>query len=364
MSHPLCGADLKTLAHVFSRGGWPSAGNRLKTAGIWGAALGRSPISALEKMLVEPKLPALDEMPAPIFILGHWRSGTTHLYNTMVKSDQFGYVDPITVGLPWDMFSIIKTLRPLLERTIPRDRYIDAIPVTPDAPQEDEIALASMTPISFYHAIYFPKTFDQELNRGLWPDQWNDEERASREYAFTHFMRKLAKQQGKQLLIKNPVYTGCPQFLKSIFPNAKFIHIHRNPFEVYLSMRNFYHKLLPVFALQEFDHVDVDETVLKTYDEMMRRFERETADFTAPDFVEIGYDTLSADPIGSLEKIYSTLQLDGFDTAKPAFDNYLGSVKSYKKNAFKGSPEMAANVEERCAHFIKKWDYQRPEVIG
>ena len=68
--------------------------------------------------------------------------------------------------------------------------------------------------------------------------------------------------------------------------------------------------------------------------------------------------------MGSLEKIYSTLQLDGFDTAKPAFDNYLGSVKSYKKNAFKGSPEMAASVEERCADFIKKWDYQRPEVIG
>lgn len=364
MSHPLCGADLKTLVRVFGRGGWPTSSNLLKAAGIWGAALGRTPVSALEKLLVEPKLPALEDMPPPIFILGHWRSGTTHLYNTMVKSEQFGFVDPITVGLPWDMFGIIKTLRPILERTIPRDRYIDNIPVTPDAPQEDEIALASMTPVSFYHAIYFPSIFDQELNRGLWPDQWSADERTSRQYAFTHFMRKLAKQQGKQLLIKNPVYTGCPLFLKEVFPNAKFIHIHRNPFEVYLSMRNFYHKLLPVFALQDFDHVDVDETVLRTYNEMMQRFENETADFKAPDFVEIGYDTLSADPIGSLETIYSTLELEGFDAAKSAFDSYLGSVKSYKKNAFKGSPDMAASVEARCAHFIEKWGYERPEVVG
>lgn len=364
MSHPLCGADLKTLSAVFSRAGWPASNKLLKTAGIWGAALGRAPISALEKALIQKHLPKPEDMPPPIFILGHWRSGTTHLYNTMVKSNTFGFVDPIATGIPWDMFGIARAFRPLLERTIPQDRYIDNIPVTPDAPQEDEIALASMTPISFYHAIYFPKVFQDQLQRGLFLENCSLKERESRYHAFTHFMQKLALQQGKQLLIKNPVYTGCPQFLKTVFPHAKFIHIHRNPFEVFLSMRNFYQKLLPVFALQDFSHVDIDDVVLQTYNEMMRRFERETLDFKAPDFVEIGYDDLSADPLGSLETIYSTLELEGFNQARPAFDAYIGSVKSYKKNAFKGSPEMAENVALSCKHFIEKWHYQMPEVIG
>ena len=364
MSHPLCGADLKTLSAVFSRGGAPSSDKILKTAGIWGAALARAPISAIEKAIMESRLPEAADLPPPIFILGHWRSGTTHLYNTMVKADTFSYVNPIATGLPWDMFGIARAFQPLLERTIPRDRYIDNIPVTPDAPQEDEIALASMTPISFYHAIYFPSIFDDQLKRGLFLENCTKAERESRKFAFTHFMRKLAHSQSKQLLIKNPVYTGCPLFLKEAFPNAKFIHIHRNPFEVFLSMRNFYHKLLPVFALQNFDHLDIDEIVLATYDEMMQRFERETAGFQAPNFVEIGYDALSENPIGSLATIYETLELDGFDAAKPAFDTYLGSVKSYKKNAFKGSPEMADNVAARCAHFIDKWRYQMPEVVG
>ncbi|MEO1066064.1 MAG: sulfotransferase [Pseudomonadota bacterium] len=364
MSHPLCGADLKTLAAVFKRGGLPAPYKRLKAAGIWGAALGRAPISALEKMVMEGRLPKPEKMPPPIFILGHWRSGTTHLYNVMVKADTFGFVDPIATGLPWDMFGIAHYLRPLLTRTIPRDRYIDNIPVTADAPQEDEIALASMTPVSFYHAIYFPQVFDEQLRRGLFFDDCTPAEIASRRFAFTHFMRKLAYQQGKPLLIKNPVYTGCPAFIKQVFPHAKFIHIHRNPFDVYLSMRNFYQKLLPVFALQSYDHVDIDEVVLSTYDEMMRRFETETAGMAAPDFVEIGYDQLNDAPMETLETIYGALELEGFDAAKSSFEAYLGSVKSYKKNTFKGSPEMAESVAQRCAHFIDKWRYKMPEVVG
>ncbi|MBA4782409.1 MAG: sulfotransferase [Rhizobiales bacterium] len=364
MSHPLCGADLKTLSAIFARGGAPDGGHLLKAAGIWGAALARAPISSLEKVLIEPLLPAVSDMPPPIFILGHWRSGTTHLYNIMAKSAAFGFVDPIATGLPWDMFGLARAFRPLLERTIPRDRYIDNIPVTADAPQEDEIALANMTPISFYHAIYFPKVFHDQLNRGLFFENCSAAEQANRTRAFTHFMQKLAHRHKKPLLIKNPVYTGCPQFVKSVFPDAKFIHIHRNPFDVFLSMRNFYSKLLPVFALQDFAHLDIDEVVLSTYSAMMHRFEQETADMAAPEFVEIGYDALSKDPLDTIKMVYEMLGLDGFDDARPAFSAYLGSVQSYQKNTFKGSPALASKVADRLSPFIEKWDYAMPEIVG
>lgn len=364
MSHPLCGADLKTLSTVFADAGSVAPGKRLKKYGIWAAAIGRTPLSTLEKAIFTSSLPTVEDIAPPIFVLGHWRSGTTHLYNTMVKADTFSYVDPIATGLPWDILGMARILRPLLERTIPRDRYIDNIPVTADAPQEDEIALASMTPVSFYHAIYFPSKFHEHLNRGLFPDEWTEEERCSRENAFRHFMLKLSYRDKKQLLIKNPVYTGCPDFIRSVFPNAKFIHIHRNPFEVFLSMRNFYQKLLPVFALQPYEHLDIEDIVLQTYSKMMHRFEQETAGLKAPDFVEIGYEELSNNPLGSLEKIYSDLQLDGFSSAKPAFENYLGSVSGYRKNVFKGTPDMAQKVQIQCAHFIEKWAYQMPEIAS
>ena len=58
-------------------------------------------------------------------------------------------------------------------------------------------------------------------------------------------MTKLQLQHpGQRLLIKNPVYTARVGLLRVLFPNAKFVHIYRNPYIVFQSMKNFYHTLL------------------------------------------------------------------------------------------------------------------------
>ncbi|MFK7945460.1 MAG: hypothetical protein AB8B85_21480, partial [Paracoccaceae bacterium] len=199
MPHPLSGADLGTLIQVFRMGG--GSDKPLATAGIWAAALARAPASAIERIAIAKHLPTIEEMEPPVFILGHWRSGTTHLYN-MMSLGTFGYVPPVAVGLPWDMFGIARALRPLLERALPEHRWIDRIPVTPVSPQEDEIGLASMSDLSFYHGIYFPHAFDRLIDRGLFFDDCSGYEIADWEERFTYFLRKLRMQQGKQMLIK------------------------------------------------------------------------------------------------------------------------------------------------------------------
>ncbi|MEO0999590.1 MAG: sulfotransferase, partial [Pseudomonadota bacterium] len=242
MAHPLSGADLATLAAVFRAAG-PGV-RRGAAAGIWASALGRWPATALERALISARLPEVGEMPPPVFILGHWRSGTTHLYNTMVQSGAWGFVPHVATGLPWDLFGLARLTRPILERQLPETRWIDNIPVTPESPQEDEIAVANMSPVSFYHALYFPAKFDAFLDRGLFFEGLGAAEVAAWEARFTYLMRKLALHQGKPLLIKNPVHTARVAILREMFPEAKFIHIHRNPFDVFLSMRNFYARLL------------------------------------------------------------------------------------------------------------------------
>ena len=49
------------------------------------------------------------------------------------------------------MLTLGRWLEPLLLKTLPSERFIDNVPVMPDSPQEDEIALANMTEPSFYH---------------------------------------------------------------------------------------------------------------------------------------------------------------------------------------------------------------------
>ena len=93
MAHPLSGANLGTLAAIVRRGGAPTKVG--EGAMIALAALARWPFSTAERLIMGPRLPTESEMPAPIFILGHWRSGTTHLYNIMSKSGAFGFVPPV-----------------------------------------------------------------------------------------------------------------------------------------------------------------------------------------------------------------------------------------------------------------------------
>ena len=361
MAHPLSGANLATLRRAFRQGGGPDHWGR--AAGIWAAALARAPFSAIEHMLVTPRLPAASDLEPPIFILGHWRSGTTHLYNSMSLGG-FGYVPPVAVGLPWDMFGIARVLRPLLERALPEHRWIDRIPVTPTSPQEDEIAIASMTDLSFYHGIYFPRAFDRLIDRGLFFDGCSEAETAEWEERFTLFLRKLAHQQVTRLLIKNPVYTARVARLRRIFPGAKFIHIHRNPFDVFLSMRNFYTRLLDVMALQRIPpDLDVDATILRVYDRMMRCFEDQTRDLGAPDFVELPYAQLDADPLGALEHIYDQLDLGGFRAAEIAFRAYLASVESFQKNTFRGDAAAVEKVSTHWDSWIRKWGYAVPDPV-
>jgi hypothetical protein len=46
-------------------------------------------------------------------------------------------------------------------------------------PQEDEIGLGNMTPLSFYHGIYFPRHFAENHGAGIFLDQIPAQETAA-----------------------------------------------------------------------------------------------------------------------------------------------------------------------------------------
>ncbi len=357
--HPLAGSDLRTFTAALRGANGLPAKNWGRIALIGACVLARQPFSWAERGVVARARAKAPPPPAPLFILGHWRSGTTHLYNIMSKAE-FGFVPPVATGLPWDFILMGKLFRPLLERALPSHRYIDNIPVLPDSPQEDEIALANMTPLSFYHALYFPGNFDRLFARGLFFEGCSRQDVNDWRQTFVTLMEKLSLHQQKRMLIKNPVYTARLAMLREIAPEAKYIHINRNPYDIFVSMRNFYNKLFAQFALQPYSHVDIDKVIFETYKKMMDRFVKDAGDTPESHLIDIRYEDLEADPIGQIERIYRHLGLSGYEAARPKFENYLASVKSYQKNAFTLDDADAALIERHWGAFIEKGRYERP----
>jgi len=358
LSHPLFGADLKTLLRLIINSGGVKHAKILLVILLILSAIGRMPFTALEYLYVAIKRPKIEPITPPIFIIGHWRSGTTHLYNILSKSDKFGYVSPFSTALPWDILFIGRIFAPILRRSLPDGRYIDNVSVTPESPQEDEIALANMTPISYYQAIYFPKKFDHYFQSGTFFDDLSEKQISKWEQVLRYLYLKLTlDQNGRRLLIKNPVYTARVAHLRKIYPDAKFIHIHRNPYKVFVSMQNFYKKLFPQFALQDYDHVDIDNVVFKTYRRMMSALKHDTADMAASQYAEMSFDALQANTLGELERIYQQLDLGSFDEDKEVFQTYLNSIQDYQKNKFEISPDLKSQIDTEWGDVMALWGY-------
>jgi len=354
--HPLSGSDPATLLAVLRRNGpvparyWGRVGLALS------ASLARSPFSLIERGLAPLMHRRTTEMQPPIFIVGHWRSGTTHLYNTMAAAGRFGFVPPLATGLPWDMLVLGKLLRPFLAHLLPRERYIDGIPVHLHSPQEDEAAMANMQALSFYHGLYFPRRLRENFRAGVFLDGCTDAEVAQWQRRFRHLLDKLhVLNRGRRLLIKNPVYTARVSMLRQMLPGAKFIHVNRDPLRVFTSMRHFYFRLLDVMALQPYDGDMIDELILESYPRMMQSLLDDTAELPSHDYVEISYRDLDEQPLREIERLYEQLGLDGFDADQPAMQRYLESTRGYRKNQFDLSEDLRRRVEREWAPFIERW---------
>lgn len=354
--HPLFGADIGTLMRLWRRDGPVDPAHLPSLALAFASAAARTPFRAYEAVHVARRRRRRADMPPPTFIIGHWRSGTTHLYNILSKTD-FGYVSPFAAGLPLEYQTLGRWLRPLLTRWLPKTRYVDQVSVGPESPQEDEIPLGSTTPISFYHGVYFPKQFERHLKRSFFLEGCTDEEVAAWESGCRRFMEKLWLDQGRPLLIKNPTYSARIPQLRRLFPGARFIHIYRNPHAVFRSTRRFYRTLIDKFAWQAADQLAFDEIVLQSYRRMMDKIDVDKRNLPREHFTELRFEDLEAHPIREVERIYRELGCGDIEPHRIRIRHYLGSIEGFQKSQIPETADDRTLVERHCRELFDRFGY-------
>ncbi|WP_428374761.1 sulfotransferase family protein [Lichenicoccus sp.] len=333
--HPLCGATLPTLARLLVRGG--VAPQRLHVAALAVAMAGlRLPFTVGEAAVT-----ALhhqdDGLPAPVFIVGHWRSGTTHLANLLSRSPAFGILSPMAVGLPAEALGLARIARPFVEQFFPRNRLIDAVALAADLPQEDELAMANLSTLSCNHGIYFPHRLREAFDRGVFLDAVGAPELRRWIASLRGYVGKMTRAAGRPLLIRNPANSARIPLLRAIWPEARFIHIHRHPAEVYASSVRMFSTLVRELSLGRPD-ANIEALVRHVYPRLMTRLLRDTAALPAGRFAEVGYDALRRQPLAVLERIHAVLELPGYDAARIGFSDYLDEVRDYAPRTRRPDP--------------------------
>jgi hypothetical protein len=361
LKHPLMGANIATLfASMRTYGGvdtkyWPYA------ACFAGAAVARLPFTLLERISAGNLKQEEDEGCRPIFIVGHWRSGTTHLHNLLACSPEFGIITPLASGLPWELLTLARWLQPLLTRSLPENRGVDNVAVTIDSPQEDEIPLASMQLLSVFHALYYPRNFRRLFEKTVFFEGATETEIAHWRQSMLYFFGKVRKHQnGKVPLVKNPAHTARVRHLLKIWPRARFIHIYRNPYTVYQSTLHYYRKLLPELSLQTFTWQDVQETVLHCYPQLLNRFYSDVEGLPADRVIEIRFEDLEENPLEAIEEIMHIFQLGSRHDTRKRITAYLERIKDYRKNKLHYSDQNLGLVRTHWGAYLRRWNYQIP----
>jgi len=296
---------------------------------------------------------------APLFVLGHYRSGTTHLHNLLALDPQFAAPTFFQVLNPHTFLTTERWAAPVADRLVVRRRYQDEVALGAGVPGEDEIALGTMTGLSPYLAWYFPRDgagYGRYLTfRGV-----PDEEVARWGHALITFLRKVTLRSGRPLILKSPPHTARIRLLLGLFPDARFLHIHRDPYEVFRSTRHLIRSVQPVFRLQECPPPDGDDSILGIYTEMHDAYFEQRGLIPEGRLCDVGYEDLEREPIGVIGSAYECLGLAGFADLRPRLETYLGSIAGYRKNRHDELPgPLRRRIAQEWGRSFDAWGYGR-----
>ena len=284
--------------------------------------------------------------PSPLFIVGHFRSGTTLLHDLLARDERFTYPTTFQVFFPRVFHTAKALLKPAFERSLPPHRHGDHVPLWVDGPHEDEFAMGQLSPLAFYHALYFPKRARELFARSVFLEDPAD--RAAWKQLYTQFLAKVSLEGGgRSLLVKNPAHTGRVPLLLESFPGARFVHIYRNPFGVYLSSSSFFRRFVETYAFQRIDDRELRELVLHVYQQLMTRWFDELDRIPSGQLTHVCYEDLVTDPVRTVERTYAALGLATTDALREASRQAAAAQATFKTNTHRLDSSTRHAVGER-----------------
>lgn len=299
---------------------------------------------------------------APVFILGYYRSGTTHLQECLLQDPRAGYLNFYQCFFPTAFRATESWLRGPLDRIVRAAGFLHPahqVPFHFGLPGEEDVALvASGHRLAANWGQVLPNHFRRIYERtGLLSDI-SSKHRAALQTAMMSLFRKVAHANGRpRQVFKSPPQTGRIPLLLEMFPKARFVFIRRDPFAVYKSNL----KLWRSFCGQHLQSPSPDavrEAILWSYDAVHEAYLRDRAQIPRGQLVEVSYEDFQAAPLRIIAHIYRDLALPGFLDAQAPIRRYLAAHHQPQRARYTLEPSDVAAIEARWGRWLDEWHYR------
>lgn len=325
------------------------------------------PFYFLQSILYSKRIRSTLVEKPPIFILGHYRSGTTLLHKLLVTDTRFGFLTNYDILCSNSNLLLGKRFGAILQSiinlfNIKNYHFNNSIHKLDDPGEEDMYLVSKGSTVSAYWGFVFPLYWNKWLNT-----KFNGEINSStwrKEYLY--LIKQITYQnKGKQLILKNPPNTGRVSQLIKDFPNAKFIYLHRNPFILYYSMKNLWDRAInKYYSLQKLPMHELEDIIFLHYNNLIEQYEKDRKLIPVENLIEIEYEQLEANPFELIKKIYLQLNFPEFGFVESTLKERIEMESTYKKFNYHYRSDVFEKVEKRWKSIINERKYKKPELIN
>ena len=320
-------------------------------------SLRNSAAAAIERIAYQRAI-SRTQVKSPLFILGIFRSGTSYLQNLMAQDKRLAFPSMYEVTFPQTFLTTQRLDSAVLGPFLPKVRPQDNVALSFDLPHEDEVAFCSLLGRTFLLDMVFPS------NTAFYRRYYTLKDLSPREHqdwkqALHWFAQKLTYKHQRPLVFKSPGHTCRISTILEIFPDAKFVHIHRNPYEIFQSWHHLIHSVTSRWSLQRNENKALDDDIVQQYAEVYDTYLAERQLIPAGHLCEVAYRDLKSAPLTNLENIYQQLDLPDFAGTAAQMQRYVDADRGYQKNTYSPLDEdVRMRLGTEWKRFFEAWGYE------
>jgi hypothetical protein len=252
---------------------------------------------------------------------------------------------------------------PLARLIVPSRRPFDNVRLDLDFPQEEEFGLMNLQPYSIYKFFIFPADFDEIIEDELFTANLPEDKKAVWMKQYREMIAKAAfNTGGKRFISKNPCNITRLGLIREMYPDAKFIFIHRNPYQAVESLYRF---ILEIFAGVQLQETPADfnrEKVTLLYEKIIRAYLKDREILGPENLVELRMEDLLEDPVKNIRNIYDTFHLDDCEAAIARMQTYIEDTNYSRNGTYRLEPESIRLVNKYLSDVLEVLGYDKTEA--